>query len=76
MTGDLIYLHRRAHQRLSGETEPLIQEVDPSQLNQLATHLPDVILHANLSVKPPFVRQFSGVVMFLDISGNDQVSFS
>ena len=44
-------------------------DVDEQELNQLATHLPDMILNMNLSVNPPFVRQFSGVIMFLDISG-------
>ena len=44
-------------------------DVNEQELNQLATHLPDMILNMNLSVNPPFVRQFSGVIMFLDISG-------
>lgn len=51
------------------DSDQPIGSINSSQLNQLATHLPDIILNMSLSIKPPFVRQFAGVVMFLDISG-------
>lgn len=53
----------------NNEESAPVGDIDEQELNQLATHLPDMILNMNLSVDPPFVRQFSGVIMFLDISG-------
>lgn len=67
VAGDQIYKHR--HDKAGLHTEPPVDDLDPQELNQLATHLPDVILNMNIGVRPPFVRQYSGVIMFLDISG-------
>lgn len=66
-TDDLVHSarHRKHHRRSTDGGG----ELDNKELNQLAAHLPDLILNQNLSATPPFVRQLSGVIMFLDISG-------
>lgn len=42
---------------------------DDSQINQLATHLPDMVVYADHSRNFPYQTTLQGVLMFLDISG-------
>ena len=58
-----------SHKRNDRGDDYQVDEIDNKEMNQLAAHLPDIILNMNLSVQPPFVQQFPGVIMFLDISG-------
>ena len=45
---------------------------EESQINQLATHLPDMVVFADHSRNFPYQTTLQGVLMFLDISGKHE----